>query len=244
MTTTSKTTTTTRKLNTSVVNNPETRFGTWFPTWYQDFGRGGVFPEGGDYGVVSLSYPLIPFASAADFGLDPYAQTPYFREAIYAMLYGTTPGPTTLSGSFSGGHLLFPFNDDENLHGGGVINARQYLGDFARALIVRHVKADELLAHVLFARADVRRVTALAVEDRAPAVGHVVVLEPLDNVGVTAHRFGRRVDRLAVSVLSGQERDHPGAGRALQCRKPGLYRRRSSQCSHAGGASVCLLRSR
>ncbi len=111
----------------------DVRFGTWFPTWYQDFGRGGVFPEGGDYGVVSLSYPLIPFASAADFGLDPYAQTPYFREAIYAMLYGTTPGPTTLSGSFSGGHLLFPFNDDENLHGGGVINARQYLGDFARA---------------------------------------------------------------------------------------------------------------
>jgi len=110
----------------------DTRLGTWFQSWYQDFGRGGVFPEGGDYGVVSLSYPLIPFVSAGDFGYDAYAQTPYFREAIYAMLYGTTPGPTTLSGSFSGGHLLFPFNDDENLHGGGVINARQYLGDFAR----------------------------------------------------------------------------------------------------------------
>ena len=110
----------------------DVRFGIWFPSWYQDFGRGGVFPEGGDYGVVSLSYPLIPFVTAGDFGYDAYAQTPYFREAIYAAVYGTTPGPTTLSGSFSGGHLLFPFNDDENLHGGGVINARTYLGDFAR----------------------------------------------------------------------------------------------------------------
>jgi hypothetical protein len=110
----------------------DTRFGTWFPSWYQDFGRGGVFPEGGDYGVVSLSYPLIPFASAGDFGYDAHAHSPYFREAIYAMLYGTTPGATTLDTGFGGGHLLFPFNDDENLHGGGVINARTYLGDFAR----------------------------------------------------------------------------------------------------------------
>lgn len=115
------------------------RFGQWFPAWYQAFGRGGVFPEGGDYGVVSLSYPLIPFVSAADFGFDPYAQTPYFREAIYAMLYGTTPGPTTISGSYSGGGaLLFPFNDDENFHAGGVINAREYLGDFARLMGARN----------------------------------------------------------------------------------------------------------
>lgn len=98
---------------------------------------GGVFPEGADYGVVSLSYPLIPFASAADYGYDAYAQTPYFREAIYAMLYGTTPGPSTISGSFSGGALVFPFNDDENFHNGGVINTREYLGDFARYMGAR-----------------------------------------------------------------------------------------------------------
>lgn len=115
----------------------DTRFSNWFSGFYQDFGRGGVFPEGADYGVVSLSYPILPFASAADFGFDPYAQTPYFREAIYALLYGTTPGPTTLSGSFSGGALLFPFNDDETLHDGGTLNARQYLGDFARFMGAR-----------------------------------------------------------------------------------------------------------
>ncbi|MBK7146576.1 MAG: hypothetical protein IPH76_15690 [Xanthomonadales bacterium] len=117
----------------------DTRYGTWFPSWYQDFGRGGVFPEGGDYGVVSLSYPIIAFASAGDFGYDAFALSPYYREAIYATLYGTTPGATTLNTGFTGGYLLFPFNDDENLHGGGVINARNYLGDFARYFGARDV---------------------------------------------------------------------------------------------------------
>lgn len=115
----------------------DTRFASWFASFYNDFGRGGVFPEGADYGVVSLSYPILPFASAADYGYDPYAQTSYYREAIYALLYGTTPGPTTLTGSFSGGALLFPFNDDETLHEGGTLNAREYLGDFARFMGAR-----------------------------------------------------------------------------------------------------------
>lgn len=115
-------------------NALDTRLNGLFADWYDDFGRGGVFPEGGDYGVVMLSYPVIAFASAADFGFDPYQHTPFFREAIYALLYGTTPGPTSITGEFSGGHLLFPFNDDEHFREGSAINVRDYLGDFARAM--------------------------------------------------------------------------------------------------------------
>ncbi|UXI70059.1 hypothetical protein [Tahibacter amnicola] len=115
------------------INNAlDLRLSTWFSRWYGDFGRGGVFVEGADYGSVMLSYPIIPFASAADFGYDPYTATPFFREAIYALIYGTTPGPTTITDGFSGGALLFPFNDDESFRQGSVINNRQYLGDFAR----------------------------------------------------------------------------------------------------------------
>lgn len=113
-------------------NALDLRLDQWFADWYADFGRGGVFVEGGDYGSVMLSYPLIPFASAADFGYDPYQRTPFFHEAIYALIYGTTPGPTAITGAYAGGHLLFPFNDDENFRTGGVINNRRYLGDFAR----------------------------------------------------------------------------------------------------------------
>lgn len=113
-------------------NALETRLGQWFPSWYQDFGRGGVFPEGADYGSVTLSYPLVPFASAADFGFDPYAQTPYFREALYALIYGTTPGPTSTTGVAPAGNVLFPFNDDATFFDGSPINTRTYYGDVAR----------------------------------------------------------------------------------------------------------------
>jgi hypothetical protein len=109
----------------------DVRMDQWFADWYQDFGRGGVFAEGTDYGVTMLAYPLIAFASAADFGHDAFAQSPFFREAIYALIYGTTPGPTTTVGGSSGAPLVFPFNDDEHFFEGGVINARDYLGDFA-----------------------------------------------------------------------------------------------------------------
>jgi len=109
----------------------DVRMDQWFAGWYQDFGRGGVFAEGTDYGVTMLAYPLIAFASAADFGHDAFAQTPFFREAIYALIYGTTPGPTTTTGGSSGVPMVIPFNDDEHFFEGGVINARDYLGDFA-----------------------------------------------------------------------------------------------------------------
>jgi hypothetical protein len=102
-----------------------------FARWYQDFGRGGVFAEGTDYGVAMLAYPLIAFASAVDFGYDPWARTPFYREAIYALTYGTTPGPTATVGGSTGIPLVFPFDDDEHFFDGGVIGAREYLGDFA-----------------------------------------------------------------------------------------------------------------
>lgn len=113
-------------------NALETRFGSWFPAWYQDFGRGGVFPEGADYGSVTLSYPIVPFQSAADFGFDPYAQTPYFQEAQYALIYATTPGPTSITGVAPVGNVLFPFNDDATFFDGSPINVRTYYGDVAR----------------------------------------------------------------------------------------------------------------
>ncbi|MEP6484963.1 MAG: hypothetical protein ABJB01_10980 [Rudaea sp.] len=107
------------------------RMGVGFPRWYGDFGKGGVFPEGDEYGVVSLAYPLIAFTSAADFGYDQYAQTPYYREAIYALIYGTTPGPSSSLHGPSNQYSMMPFSDDELFVNGAPINGRDYLGDFA-----------------------------------------------------------------------------------------------------------------
>lgn len=120
----------------------DTRFGEWFPRWYGHFGKGGVFPEGSAYGVVNLSYGLVPFVSAGDFGHDPYAHTPYFREAIYALLYGTTPAPTTTTSGAAGAYSLFPFNDDELFYEGAVLDNRTYLGNFARYFGTRNATAN------------------------------------------------------------------------------------------------------
>jgi hypothetical protein len=110
----------------------DVRMGQWFARWYNDFGRGGVFVEGSDYGVVMLSYPLVAFVTAADLGLDPYTTyAPFFRDAIYALYYGTTPGPTTTTGGASGRPALFPFGEDSNFYNGSAIAIRRYLGDFA-----------------------------------------------------------------------------------------------------------------
>lgn len=108
------------------------RYAQWFTEWYTDFGRGGLFAEGPDYGSVQLSYPILAFQSAADYGFDPYSANPFFREAIYSLIYNSTPSATTISGGFSGGSMLFPFNDQDGFQDGSVINTRKYLGDFAR----------------------------------------------------------------------------------------------------------------
>lgn len=115
----------------------DVRVGRWLDRWYRQFGRGGVFIEGTDYGTATLAYPLVAFATAADFGYDPLARTPYFRDAIYATWYGTTPGATTTEGGTGTRPALFPFGDDANFLSGGVIQVRTYLGDFMTMMGIR-----------------------------------------------------------------------------------------------------------
>lgn len=126
----------------------ETRMGQWFPAWHQAFGRGGIFPEGSAYGIVNLSYPLVGFTTASGFGHDAFALTPYYREAVYAIIYGTTPGPTLNS---PGGqrYELFPFGDDEVFSAGGSVAGRTYLADFMKVMASRSPAA----GHAAHARA-------------------------------------------------------------------------------------------
>lgn len=109
--------------------------GEWWPAWFGIFGRGGVAPEGGAYGSVMLAYPAIPFDAATRFGAQPYAETPFFRHALYHLIYASTPAPTIPAGGGPATIQLFPFNDDELFVEGGVIAQRSYLGDGLQALI-------------------------------------------------------------------------------------------------------------
>lgn len=75
--------------------------------------RGGVACEGSEYGPVVAQYPLIPFYTAGIYGRDVYQETDYWREFVYALIYATTPAPTTIPGVTGTGYTVFPFSDDE-----------------------------------------------------------------------------------------------------------------------------------
>lgn len=206
----------------------DTRMGVWFVEWYAAFGRGGVFPEGSDYGIVSLSYPIIAYASAADFGFDPYAHTPYFREALYALIYGSTPGPGTIEGTAFSAYSLFPFGDDEHFHEGGGINTRSYLGDFSKFLGV-HLAGSANARHALAWRAQADAGTQWLLRTlSAPAAASGDLTDlPLDyyapGAGVMAMRSGHGPDDTAVHLQlgtpNGMSHRHLDAGNLQMWRK-------------------------
>ncbi|MGN6518464.1 MAG: hypothetical protein ACTHK2_03465 [Dokdonella sp.] len=157
----------------------DTRLGDWFPRWYGHFGRGGVIVEGSAYGIVSLSYGLVPFVTAGDFGFDPYAHAPFFREAIYALIYGTTPAPTWTTSGMSGQFSLWPFGDDELFHTGEVLGARTYLGNFARYFGTRNSTANAMHAAAWLQRVQTPSDWIFRTLGDAGAVGDIAGL-PLD----------------------------------------------------------------
>jgi hypothetical protein len=105
------------------------RWKSWFLPYAASAGRGGIPTEGSMYGRVLLQYNVVPFTSARLLGRDLYAETDFFREAVYYLIYGTTPAPTPRKGTAKVYHQLFPFADDE--FDGGYPSAERFeYGDF------------------------------------------------------------------------------------------------------------------
>ncbi len=75
--------------------------------------RGGIASEGSEYGPVVGAYPLVPFVTANLLGRNLYEETDFWREAVYAVIYSTTPAPTTVPDVTGTGYTIFPFSDDE-----------------------------------------------------------------------------------------------------------------------------------
>jgi len=58
-------------------------------------GLGGVAEEGSHYGAYENGYGVVPFVTAKSLGRDVFAETNYFKEAVFFMIYATSPGLTT-----------------------------------------------------------------------------------------------------------------------------------------------------
>ena len=57
-------------------------------------GSGGVSQEGTNYGIFFYSHAAVPLFTAKALGRDLAAETNFYKEAPFALIYGTTPTPT------------------------------------------------------------------------------------------------------------------------------------------------------
>lgn len=111
-----------------------------FRTWYQAFGVGGVPLEGTQYGPYMLSYPVIAFTSATDYGYKAWNMVPFWRDAVYHLHYAATPAATRARDGAAVRHEMFPFNDDEFFADGGSAEGTGY-ADFLAAMVLRKPNA-------------------------------------------------------------------------------------------------------
>jgi hypothetical protein len=107
------------------------RFGRDFVRYAARDGRGGALPEGTQYGQYILGYMTVPAVTLERLGVNLWDATPFFREAVYYLIYATTPALTTTTGG-DRGFELFPFNDDEKFREGGSAQGG-FLGRFMTA---------------------------------------------------------------------------------------------------------------
>jgi hypothetical protein len=125
-----------------------TRWQNSFVPWAQGPGRGGVTPEGTEYGRVDLAYPALPLTTAALLGGDQYGQTNYYAEAVFNLIYSTTPAPTYSKESANPYYMPFPFGEDEHNGGYPSFTDTTYYGDFLQA--AANAYGDSLVAQYAY----------------------------------------------------------------------------------------------
>lgn len=75
--------------------------------------KGGVLQEGTSYGPYVAGYSVVPYASAGLLGRPLREETNFWKEAVYAFIYQTTPQPTPHSGG-NVAYRFFPSGDLAN----------------------------------------------------------------------------------------------------------------------------------
>jgi hypothetical protein len=78
--------------------------------------RGGVATDSSHYGPYTREYATIAFETARLFGRDLWAETPWWQESVFAIIYGTAPTQSTQvhGGAAASSWDYFPFGDEES----------------------------------------------------------------------------------------------------------------------------------
>lgn len=97
--------------------------------------RGGVGHEGSQYGPYVMQYATVPLVTAGLLGRDLLGESDYWKEAVYAFIYSTTPATTTSTAWPRAGYAVFPFSDDEMWRYGPALGPA--VADFMTAAAMR-----------------------------------------------------------------------------------------------------------
>jgi hypothetical protein len=114
-----------------------TRWQNAFVPYANSDGKGGTPGEGSQYGRYLLEYPTVPFTTAGLLGRDLYAETNFYREALYNLIYATSIGPVANEAGTSSFHQIFPYSDDFESHGYPPA-ADPYYGDFVTSVATHY----------------------------------------------------------------------------------------------------------
>jgi N-acetylneuraminic acid mutarotase len=88
---------------------------------------GGVAPEGTQYGRYLLAYGVVPFVTTKIEGRDIFGAGGFFKQAVYYLIYTTTPAVTHCRDGGAGTYYeVFPFSDDQFWYGCNSAQARLY----------------------------------------------------------------------------------------------------------------------
>ena len=111
-----------------------TRWQNSFLPFAAEQARGGVPAEGTQYGRYMLQYPVVPFTTLRLLGRDLFQETNFYKEAVFWLIYSTTPAATVRKGDPNKPYFqLYPFSDDET-DGGYPRASSYYYADFMAAM--------------------------------------------------------------------------------------------------------------
>lgn len=99
---------------------------------------GGIPSEGVDYGGTVESYPVVPLETMRIYGRDMYAETEYFKRAVFANIYSTLPDVTYDNPLRStAGKSWFPYGDSGDFLGAPDPVLRSSVKEFMKYAAVR-----------------------------------------------------------------------------------------------------------
>jgi Secretion system C-terminal sorting domain len=194
-------------------------------------GKGGALGEGPEYGSTMLSYPLILFETMKLLGRDMWSETPFYREALFNLIYSTTPSPV-IKGSTSH-YAFFSYNETDI---DNIFNDRTFYGDIF-TMAANHWKEYPLGGYARHLRnlTNAKVYSVFASVDR-PTPAKTFEDLPLSyyasGLGLLSSRSSWSSDALAFQAIFGDEKNgghqHLDYGATFQLFRKGTWLTRES----------------